>query len=57
MMVRIQGTAGNFLECSPVSCKTDRKWPDSSNPGFQQEVAMLEAFWKSILFIRIKIHC
>ena len=36
--------------------ETDSKWPDSSIPGFQQEVATLEAFWKSTFFIRIKIY-
>ena len=56
VMVRIQGRARNFLQCSPVSCK-DRKWPDSSIPGFQQEATTLEAFWKKIFFIRIKIYC
>ena len=48
--------AGISYSVSPRPVKTDRKFPDSSIPDFQQEAATLEVFWKSTFFIRIKIY-
>ena len=57
MMVRIQGTARNFLECSPVSCKDRQKVARFQHhrllAGGGHTVNLLE---KDILYQR-KMYC
>ena len=53
----VRGATGTSQSAAQCPVQTDRKRPDSSIPGFQQEVAMLEIFRKNTFFISIKIYC
>ena len=41
MMVRSRGDPGTSQSAAQCPVKTDRKWPESSTAGFQQEVLLL----------------